>query len=316
MDTTLPTPPVPLNTSVNIDQMLWWLVQKTDTAVASASLSTPIAVPSDWPETPAQEPIAPTMPVAQQSMPMVFNIDAVAKPTPVTLPTPSSDHTPEQRQRMILLAKKLWAVMATFFVLIGIGWIVSVQYPVEVWSATATIVSLFSTASSTVSNNLEDQSVVVSNSLTGEDATAHSSADIYDDTTTPLADSLAEAQQQDTSSSSDQLRDSAIGTTTTEVITLPVEPTSWNQIEKTWFPSETDLQASWQTTSVKDDLTVLKQQVDTYLNQWSSPNKEAIARVIGRNIDTLLSQVEVATPDMISQISQDTAKLKDLVQKL
>ena len=67
---------------------------------------------------------------------------------------------------------------------------------------------------------------MVSNSLTGEDLTVHSSADIYDDTTTPLADSLAEAQQQDTSSSSDQLRDSAIGTTTTEVITLPVEPTS------------------------------------------------------------------------------------------
>ncbi len=315
MDTTLPTPPVPLNTSVNIDQMLWWLVQKTDTAVASASLSTPIAIPSDWPETPAQEPIAPTE-VIQQSSPMVFNIDAIAKPTPVTLPTPLSDHTPEQRQRMILLAKKLWAVMATFFVVIGIGWIVSVQYPVEVWSATATIVSLFSTASSTVSKNLEDQSVVVSNSLTGEDVAAHSSADIYDDTTTPLADSLAEAQQQDTSSSSDQLRDSAIGTTTTEVITPPTEPTSWNKIENTWFPSETDLQASWQTTSVKDDLTALKQKVDAYLNQWSSPNKEAIARVIGRNIDTLLSQVEVATPDMISQISQDTAKLKDLVQKL
>lgn len=315
MDTTLPTPPVPLNTSVNIDQMLWWLVQKTDTAVASASLSAPITTPSGWPESAEPESVTPTV-VTQQSSPMVFNIDSLAKPTPVTLPTSSWDHTPEQRQRMILLAKKLWAVMATFLVLIGIGWIVSVQYPVEVWSATATIVSLFSTASSTVSNNLEDQSVVVSNSLTGEDTTVHSSADIYADTATPLADSLAEAQQQDTSSSSDQLRDSAIGTTTTEVITPPTEPTSWNQIENTWFPSETNLQASWQTTSVKDDLTALKQKVDTYLNQWSSPNKEAIARVIGRNIDTLLSQVEVATPDMMPQISQDTAKLKDLVQKL
>ena len=315
MDTTLSIPPVPLNTSVNIDQMLWGLVQKTDTAVVSASLSTPVSISPDLPVTSVQESITPTE-VTQQSSPMVFNIDAVAKPTPATLPIPSSDHTPEQRQRILLLAKKLWAVMATFFVLIGIGWIVSVQYPVEVWSATSTIVSLFSTASSTVSKNLEDQSVVVSNSLTGEDVAVHSSADLYSDTATPLADSLAEAQQQDTSSSSEQLRDNAIGTTTTEVITPPTATTSWNQIEKAWFPSETDLQASWQTPSVKDDLIALKQKVDAYLNQWSSPNKEAIARVIGRNIDTLLSQVEVATPDMIPQISQDTTKLKDLVQKL